>query len=204
MYYECCRGVQGERSSIRSAVSDDEGLTWEIEPGERLALGDEYVSSPRILFLDDGRCRLFFLRHGIGIASATSEDGGTSFHLDAGVRIAMSEPLSAHTAFACDFSRVAHGPLRMYFAGYSRSDHAHVLTAMCHDDAAGMDWQIDANPVLEPSGEGVAGFKCSEMCIVSLPGEAGSTPRFSMLFEACDGTVPTRRGVWRVAIARSC
>ena len=38
MYFECCPGTQEEGSTIRSAVSDD-GLDWQVEPGERLASG---------------------------------------------------------------------------------------------------------------------------------------------------------------------
>jgi len=40
---------------------------------------------------------------------------------------------------------------------------------------------------------------------VRLPNPNGnpSQPRFRMLYEACDGTAPNQRGVWRIAIAVS-
>jgi len=56
MYYECCLGPQSEPSTIRSAVSLDGGLVWSLEPGTRLEASGHNYSSPRILFLSDGRC----------------------------------------------------------------------------------------------------------------------------------------------------
>ena len=74
MYFECCPGGQSQPNSIRSAVSDN-GLGWTVEPGERLAFADRNVSAPRIVFLDDGRCRLYCNERGRGIISAVSEEG---------------------------------------------------------------------------------------------------------------------------------
>ena len=43
--------------------------------------------------------------------------------------------------------------------------------------------------------------KCSEMCVLALPGRDGQAPSFRMVYEACDGTTPNKRGVWRIASA---
>ena len=86
----------------------------------------------------------------------------------------------------------------MYFAAYSRPQVAAVMTAVSED---GLDWVIDPDPVLSPTGDGVDAAKCSEMCVLELPGSTAEAGRFAMLYEACDGTAADQRGVWRVACA---
>ena len=100
MFFECCPGPQSVRSAIRSAVSDDDGVNWDVEPGERLAIEESNISSPRIVFLDDGRWRMYLHQRGVGIVSAVSGDSGTTFELETGVRIAETPPHATHTAFA--------------------------------------------------------------------------------------------------------
>ncbi len=200
MYFECCRGPQSTRNAIHSAVSDDGGLNWNVEPGERLAIDEANISSPRIVFLDDGRCRLYVNRREHGILSAVSDDGGTTFELEAGVRIAQTPPHAAYTAFASEILKVGPSRFRMYFAAYSRPEHAAVMTAVSED---GLEWEVDPDPVLSPSGEGVDAVKCSEMCVVELPDSTPECGHFTMLYEACDGTAVDRRGVWRLACAVS-
>ncbi|GIT29605.1 MAG: hypothetical protein Ct9H300mP1_16510 [Planctomycetaceae bacterium] len=57
---------------------------------------------------------------------------------------------------------------------------------------------IDPDPVLSPAGDGVDAAKCSEMCVLELPGSTAESGRFAMLYEACDGTAGTSGacGVW--------
>lgn len=200
MYFECCRGSQSTPNAIRSAVSSDRGLSWEVESGERLAVGETNISSPRIVFLDDGRWRLYVHQRGVGIVSAVSSDSGTTFQLEPGVRIAQSPPHATHTAFASEILRLGPSQFRMYFAAYSTPRHAAVLTAVSED---GLDWVVDPSPVVTPSGSGVGAAKCSEMCVVELPESTPEAGRFAMLFEACDGTATDQRGVWRVACVLS-
>ena len=198
MYFECCRGSQSTRNAIQSAVSDDGGFNWNVEPGERLAIEASNISAPRIVFLDDDRCRLYVNRRGHGIISAVSDDGGTTFELEAGVRIAQTPPHASHMAFAAEILRLDASRFRMYFAAYSRPEHAAILTAISED---GLEWEIDPDPVLSPSGDGLDAVKSSEMCVLELPDSTADAGRFAMLYEACDGTAVDRRGVWRVACA---
>lgn len=200
MYYECCRGSQAIRNSINSAVSEDGGLAWQVEPGERLGLDDANLSGPRIVYLDDGRCRLYVSRRGTGIISAISSDGGTTFKLDPGVRIAQCPPLAAHAAFAPEIIRRGPSDYRMYFAAYSTAERTDILTAESSD---GLDWTIQPEPVLSPGDGGWDDAKSSEMCVFELPGSTSEAPRFAMVYEGCDGTAPGLRGVWRVACAVS-
>ena len=89
MYYECCAGPQSVTNSIRSAISTDGGLEWTPEPGARWEIAGRNLSAPRIVFLSDGRCRLYCVERGRGIISAVSDDVGLVFHPEPGVRVAQ-------------------------------------------------------------------------------------------------------------------
>ena len=101
---------------MRSALSADQGLTWEVEPGERLGNGGSY-SSPRALFLDDGSCRLYCVAQGHGIVSAVSVDGGYTFALEPGSRIVQESTYEALSILAPEVLRIADGGYRV--AGWS-------------------------------------------------------------------------------------
>ena len=201
MYYECCHGSQLTSNSIRSAVSTDGGLEWTMEPGVRAQSEGHNYSSPRILFLDEGRSRLYYYDRGRGIISAVSHDGGLSFIPEPGVRIAQDGPHDSHAAFACEIFRVGDSDgYVMFYAGYSQPNRAHILRATSDD---GLIWQKDPQPVLSP-GSGIwDAAKCSEMCLIQLPASTGATPQYRMFYEACDGTAVNERGVWRIASATS-
>jgi hypothetical protein len=196
MYYECCDGPQSQQNSIRSAVSDD-GLVWSVEPGKRLELSHRNLSSPRIIFLDDARCRLYCGERGRGIISSVSEDGGLTFELEPGIRGAADQHFDRLTAFAPEIMRLKGGGYRMYYAGYSDPKRADVLTAVSED---GLHWQKASLPVLSPSSDWDTA-KCSEMCVIWNPQSSGGDEGFRMFYEACDGTAPRQRGVWRIASA---
>lgn len=196
MYYECCDGPQSKQNSIRSAVSDD-GLAWRIEPGIRLELQGRNLSSPRIMFLEDGRCRLYCGQHRSGMVSAISSDGGLTFGLEVGVRIAADQPHDRMAAFAPEILRLRDGGYRMFYAGYSDPTHACILTAKSTD---GLNWQKASHPVLAPSSSWDAA-KCSEMCVIWNPDSLTADHSFRMFYEACDGTSQGKRGVWRIASA---
>ncbi len=191
MYYECSPGPQAMASSLRSALSED-GLRWTIEPGVRMG-GDGSYNSPRLIFLADGRCRLYCGDRGRGIVSALSEDGGFTFALEPGLRIPQESPYEALTVFAPEVLPLAAGGYRMYYAGYSAANRAYVLGAGSED---GLNWQKEAEPVIAPGGRW-DGAKCSEMCVVEVPGEGA--PGYRLFYEACDGTAVDERGVWRIA-----
>ncbi len=198
MYYECCPGPQSVASTIRSAISSNGGLEWTPEPGVRLGSSDHRYSSPRILFLGDGRCRLYCLDIGRGIVSALSEDDGLTFHLESGLRIAQDGIYDSHSAFASEILYIADEGYVMYYAGYSAPNRAHILRAVSND---GLTWEKDPEPVLSPDNTGWDAVKCSEMCLIQLPQEANGSPRFRMFYEACDGTGLDQRGVWRIVSA---
>lgn len=196
MYYECCNGPQSQQNSIRSAVSED-GLTWTVEPGVRFELSGRNLSAPRILFLDDQRCRLYCSERGRGIISAMSEDGLT-FQLESGIRITSDSPHDHLTAFAPEIIRLQDGGYRMYYAGYSHPQRADVLTAVSQN---GLSWNKASEPVLSPGTAAWDAAKCSEMCVVWNPNRRAATTAFRMFYEACDGTARDQRGVWRIASA---
>ena len=196
MYYECCNGTQSQQNSIRSAVSDD-GLDWAVEPGERLKRIGHNVSAPRIVFLDDGRCRLYCHERRRGIISAVSDDGLT-FELEPGLRVALGTRYDKLTAFAPEIIRRADGAYRMYYAGYRDPKRADILTALSRD---GLTWGKVPEPVHSPGSRAWDAAKCSEMCVVWNPDSHAAG--FRMLYEACDGTSQDKRGVWRIACAVS-
>jgi len=198
MYFECCPGAQSAASSIRSAVSDD-GLEWTVEPGDRLSGHGGSYNAPRVLFLEDGTCRLYCSDSVEGIVSALSDDGGLTFRLDPGRRIVRELEYEAQTAYAPDVVRIEGGGYRMYYSGYSESTRAQILTAVSDD---GLEWHKHPEPVIAPGGP-YDGAKCSEMSVITLPTEAGESPRYRMVYEACDGTTQNQRGVWRVLSATS-
>ena len=218
MYFECCPGTQKEGSTIRSAVSENGepegfalgtakpfprnaqgafGLHWQVEPGERLDSGS--FNAPRLLHLDGGACRLYCSDRGGGIVSALCDDGGLTFRMEPGKRIEQELPYEAATAFAPEVLRIEGGGYRMYYAGYSDPTRAYVLTAASED---GLVWTKEPEPVIAPGGP-LDRVKCSEMCVVQLPGATGEPPRYRMFYEACDGTAPGDRGVWRILSATS-
>lgn len=199
MYYESANGLQSEPSAIHSALSEDGGLTWNREAGARLASGICNYGAPRILFLTDGRIRLYCYERGLGIVSAVSNDGLT-FRQESGIRIEQGGVHDAITAFAPEIVRLDDGSLVLYYAGYSAPNRAYVLRATSADE--GLTWQKDAHPILSPGGVW-DGAKCSEMCVFRLPDDGSGVPRYRMLYEACDGTAENERGVWRIASATS-
>ena len=200
MYYECCAGPQSIENSIRSAISTDGGLDWTPEPGARWEIAGRNLSAPRIVFLSDGRCRLYCVERGRGIISAVSDDGGLVFHPEPGVRVAQNGAFDSHAAFAPEILRVATDRYVMYYAGYAQPNRAYILRAVSDD---GLTWSKDSAPVLAPGPGGWDGAKCSEMCVIRLPHREDAVPRSRMFYEACDGTAKDERGVWRIASATS-
>ncbi|MCX5659461.1 MAG: hypothetical protein NTW19_07025 [Planctomycetota bacterium] len=200
MYYEACPGTQSQQNSIRSAVSDDEGLTWSVEPGTRLQVEGENFMAARIVFLDERRSRLYCCQRGVGIVSAVSDDG-LVFRQEPGVRIAQDGPFDRVAAFACDIVRLPSGAYAMYYAGYAAANRAYILRA---DSEDGLSWRKAERPVVSPGPAGAwDAVKSSEVSLFRLPGGDAGSPRFRMVYEACDGTAKGERGVWRIAGATS-
>ena len=198
MYFECCAGSQAVTNSVRSATSSD-GLKWTMDPGTRVESDGHNYASPRIVFLDDGRCRMYLFDRGRGIISYVSNEG-LEFHPEPGLRMAQDGPYDSLCAFAPEIVRVAGADYVMYYAGYSRPDRADILRAVSSD---GLTWQKDSEPVIAPGPGGWDAAKSSEMCLIRLPGKANEAPRYRMFYEACDGTAINARGVWRIAAATS-
>jgi hypothetical protein len=197
MYYECCAGPQSKQNSIRSAVSTD-GLNWTVEPATRLEFPECNLSAPRILFLDDGRIRLFCAERGTGIISAISTDDGLTFTREPGIRIAPDQQYDHLTAFAPEIQRLPLGGYRMYYAGYSNPKRADILTSVSED---GLTWQKSPEPVHSPGTSPWDAAKCSEMCVLWNPKNPTASPQFRLLHEACDGTTQNQRGIWRITTA---
>ena len=198
MYYECSVGPLPVDTAIRSAISVDGGLVWTPEPGVRFGATNRGFATPRLQFIEDGSCRLYCGELGRGIVSARSDDGGQTFVEEPGVRIAADGPYDAATAYAPEILRVAGGAHVMYYAGYETGDRAHILRA---ESADGLNWRKDPWPVISPAAGWLDSAKCSEMCVATLPPAAGGRLRYRLYYEACDGTVANRRGVWRIVSA---
>jgi len=194
MYFECCPGPQSAASTIRSAVSEGGGLVWTPEPGVRFGDGRRNYSAPRIVFLPDGRCRLYCGERGRGIVSAVSADG-LNFREEPGTRVERSATSVGGSVFAPEIVRVHGGPWVMYYAEYVARNRAQIMRASSED---GLDWRKESRPVLTPGPGRWDAVKCSEMCLVELPPLPGAEPRFRLLYEGCDGTAAGERGVWRV------
>ena len=170
MYYECCAGPQSVTNSIRSAISSDGGIEWTPEPGVRLEADGCNYSAPRIVFLRDGRCRLYCCERGRGITSAVSDDQGLVFRPEPGIRIAQDGAFDSYSAFAPEIMCVAGAGYMMYYAGYSQPNRAYILRAVSDD---GLMWRKDAQPVISPGPGGWDAAKCSEMCVIRLPLSGG-------------------------------
>ncbi len=211
MYFECCPGSQGVTNSIRSATSDD-GLKWELEPGSRVESAGHNYAAPRIVFLEGGRLRMYLFDRGEGIISLVSNDG-LRFDPEPGLRIKQDTDHDRLCAFAPEIIRVAGVGYVMYYAGYSDPKEASILRAESTD---GLRWTKWPRPVITPSrrqlGSQQSGSqrlgagkwdaaKASEMCLIRLPEGPDQITRFRILYEACDGTAPGARGVWRIASA---
>jgi len=199
MYYECCVGPQSVTNSILSAISSDGGLEWTLESGARLAAEGHNLAAPRIIYLSDGRCRMYCYDRGHGIISAIADAGGLEFQPEPGIRIAQDGPYDSHAAFAPEILRVADAGYVMYYAGYSQSNRAYILRATSAD---GLNWTKSSEPVIAPGPGGWDAAKCSEMCVIPLPSSSKEI-RYRIFYEACDGTAPNERGVWRIATATS-
>ena len=200
MYYECCSGPQSEPNTILSAISEDGGLVWTPEPGVRLQAAGSNYAAPRIVFLDNGQCRLYCCERGRGIISGLSEDGGLTFRQEPGLRIAQNGRFDTHAAFAPEIMRPDGGAYVMYYAGYGAPNRAYILRAISDD---GLTWRKDTEPVIAPGQGAWDAAKCSEMSVFRLPNGPGQLSRYRMVYEACDGTAPDERGVWRIASATS-
>jgi hypothetical protein len=201
MYYECSDEPRLDATRILSALSEDGGLTWRTEPGVRLGAPHRSFVTPRIMFLPYGGLRLLCGERGRGIISARSVDGGLTFAEEDGIRIASDGPHDSATAYAPEVVGLAGGGYAMYYAGYESPDRAHILRA---DSADGLEWRKAARPAVSPGGSGLNAAKCSEMCLVALPTAPGERPSYRLLYEACDGTAPRNRGVWRIVSAAPC
>ena len=196
MYFESCPGTQSTENSIRSALSEDGGLTWTLEEGHRLRISGGNVMASRIIYTDDGRVRLYVTQRDVGIVSAISTDGGTDFDVE-GPRL-PEDP----TAFAPEIIRLPEGGYRMYYTSQvsetvpTEGGSQQILSATSPD---GLDWRADGSAIA-PDGNGPDAVKASEMCLFEMP--AGSEEgAFGMVYEGCDGTTPNARGVWRIARA---
>lgn len=198
MYYECCRGPQSVGNTILSARSQDDGITWKREPGVRWGNDHSNFAAPRIQFLYNEQIRIYCYERGKGIISAISEDDGLTFEQEPGLRIAQDGPWDSKAAFAPEVVQIGENNFVMYYAGYSVTNRAQILRATSED---GIKWSKETPPVISPNGTAWDAVKCSEMALIPTPSELGNTPRFRMLYEACDGTAAGERGVWRIASA---
>ncbi|MEY4181212.1 MAG: hypothetical protein RLY70_4787 [Planctomycetota bacterium] len=198
MYFECCEGPQTVTNTIRSATSTD-GLRWTVDPGVRVETAGHNYASPRIVFLADGRCRMYLFDRGQGIISLISDDG-LIFAREPGLRIAQDGPFDKLCAFAPEIVLVKDAGYVMYYAGYGSATRADILRAVSSD---GLHWSKSAEPVIAPGPGGWDAAKASEMCLIPVPSAEGGAPNYRLFYEACDGTAPGARGVWRIAAATS-
>lgn len=124
--------------AIRSAVSPD-GLRFSMESGSRLPQG---LGMPRVMRLDDGRFRIYFITQG-GIGSAISGDEGVTFTVESGMRITGSA-VGVSRLSGAGIARVRDGRLRMYFSDLPApgSPVPHQIFSATSSD--GLSWNPDA------------------------------------------------------------
>ena len=202
MYFECAPRTLADPCSIRSAVSKDDGLTWRVEPGDRLSDPNAAYAAPRLLYLEDGRCRMYVSMRPEGVVSAISEDG-LLFEQESGYRIHRGDKFA--TVLAAEVLQIASGSYRMYYGAYpdmNGSNSPEELTRACILSAVsedGLEWQLEPEATITPGGKHDAA-KVSEMCVIAIPASDG-LERYRMFYEAADGTAPRSRGVWRILAA---
>ena len=192
MYFEGSRLDQPSR--VMSARSND-GLHWTPEPGVRI--GDDVYAygSPRGVYDDESRTRLYvhrapYARHADiqrRIVSAISNDG-VNFTIESHTGIAQEGELESLTVYAPEVIRLPNGNYRMYYAGWCTEPiHGRILSATSFD---GIDWKKDPGICLDYGGD-YQEVKVSEPCVIEL--DDGSSRLF---YEANDTT-----GRWRVMSA---
>ena len=184
MYYEARSG--DEPTVILSAVSAD-GLSWELEEGVRVGDGEWSYGTPRCLYLEDGRRRLYFHRYihprspdpngGRQILSALSSDG-LEWEFEPGVRIAQETARETFAVYSPEVVRLGDGRYRMYYAAWSEGIDGGVFTATSTD---GLAWRKEPEPCLDLGGPLDSGM-VSEPCVTELP-----DGRFRLFYEARDG-----------------
>lgn len=126
-----------QNRGIVSAVSED-GLSFTPEAGERLADG---AGMPRIVKLDDGSFRIYFIEMG-GIGSATSSDGIT-FVKESGMRINPPGGVSEISGISTP-QKLRDGKWRVYFSDLPRPGAAikpHKVYSATSTDL--VNWQLD-------------------------------------------------------------
>jgi hypothetical protein len=211
MYYEgvaAAGDAARDAAGVRSAVSHDGGLTFVPEAGWRVAssAAGGSINSPRVVPLRDGRYRLYASRNGPagdGIVSAVSVDGGLTFTMEEGIRLAKETAWEAHSLFAPEPLVIGGDGLtvRMFYAGIPHRDSAVILSALSAD--GGLTFVKDSRPVLLPGGTRWDMVKCSEMCVMYIPASLADDgiATYRMFYEGCDGTSEDLRGVWRILAA---
>lgn len=199
MYYEDCRASGRDTATVKSAESEDGGLTWAVEAGVRMGDTGRSFISPRAVFLEDGRCRLYYAERGRGIRSALSADGGLKFRQESGLRIGPERSGNPRTVFAPEVLCIDGGGYRMYYGQYTTSHSACIMSAVSDD---GLAWRKDREPAVAPGGAWDTA-KASEMSVMSLGESDARETGYRMLYEACDGTARDKRGVWRITAAIS-
>ena len=130
--------------------------------------------TPRLIYLEDGRSRLYFHRYthplnyeinaGNHIISAISNDG-LGFSIEEGIRIAQETARETFSVYAPEVIRHGDGGYRMYYAAWTRDVPGGIFTATSSD---GLTWIKDPEICIEldvPLDIDMV----SEPCITELP-----------------------------------
>ena len=183
MYYEARSG--DAPTFILSAVSAD-GLRWDLEEGVRIGDGEWSYGTPRCLYLEDGRRRLYFHRFphplcpdpdgGKLILSALSTDG-LNWVLETGARVTQEAAREGNSVYSPEVIRLGDGSYRMYYAAWSEGINGGVFTATSTD---GLAWHKEPDPCLD-LGAPLDCNMVSEPCVTEL-----SDGRFRLFYEARD------------------
>jgi hypothetical protein len=190
--------------------------TWSREDRRTGLCG---VVSPRVISLSSGGYRMYYSqmlpRPGFPAGANDYDNVSTrilsAFSADGQVwvpepRVRISPQEGGAGEFRVVSSEVVPAgegrQLRMYFECCAGSQ-AVTNSIRSATFADGLKWTKDAEPVIAPGPGGWDAAKSSEMCLIRLPGTANQAARYRMFYEACDGTAPNSRGVWRIAAATS-
>lgn len=127
-------GVAEKGNSIRSAVSSDNGLTWEKE---NITGIPAQCMDPDVIILADGTFRLFYTASPPGkfpgnlhVYSAVSPDG-LNWTKEDGVRVALGGSYDLLMCMDPDVVKLSDGTYRMYYSGLSEEPEGvtHILSA---------------------------------------------------------------------------
>ena len=133
-------GAREEASKNDLDAAQDFPITWQLEPGLRIAT-ENHALAPDVFTLEDGTFRAFFTVTGRGVGSAVSEDG-LDWDVEPGLRIISRRDVSGYREGEVGFDlghpwlvRMDDGRVRMFLqANSGLHTPLRIVSAVSGDD----------------------------------------------------------------------